>query len=331
MHDQKVLCDIARSMAEDVWMNVAYAVQVLLCSTMTAIALYIVASGKITKTIAHVNIKIIFANVAVMYCVFCSPLVANGLWRLIDYHTYTNPCQLLVPPWVSVVVRGPFYLFLVGCPCWHLVATLERSYATFRAESYEKMSASYGIWSSIVVWTISIAYAAYIVYLAFMSHGFQNRTYYIGLTTSTSADFVLHTHYVTLVVDLITFLLDCVVLHWNRQKLKRIFPSYSLSRSYQTNENVIVTTRLMLPLSFTNSVLYVTYLGLSTWIRFAGYEMAPHREESVYEWIGTVLMLQMLISVIIFLRFSNHQGKAVNIAKKSEENDLYFKQFGQLW
>lgn len=58
MHDEKVLCDIARSMADDVWMNVAYAVQVMLCSAMTAIVLYIVASGKITRTIAHDNVKV---------------------------------------------------------------------------------------------------------------------------------------------------------------------------------------------------------------------------------------------------------------------------------
>lgn len=75
MHDEKVLCDIARSMAGDVWMNVAYAVQVLLCSAMTAIVLYIVAPGRITRTIAHDNVKVCRSKLKLL-----RKPVGNSIW-----------------------------------------------------------------------------------------------------------------------------------------------------------------------------------------------------------------------------------------------------------
>lgn len=68
----------------------------------------------------------------------------------------------------------------------------------------------------------------------------------------------------------------------------RVTTQYSLSRSYQVNENVIVTLRLVLPMSISNTALYMLFMALSTWSRSVRASMAPHRFYALYDWLFTV-------------------------------------------
>ncbi|KAH7717009.1 hypothetical protein AAVH_15594 [Aphelenchoides avenae] len=83
------------------------------------------------------------------------------------------------------------------------------------------------------------------------------------MTVPTNVDFMLNSNYALLLVDLLTSVVDIALLYSNVRRLRRIAPNYTLSGSYQANENVLVTTRLMLPLDVSNSVLYLTFLILS--------------------------------------------------------------------
>ncbi|KAH7676026.1 hypothetical protein AAVH_42065, partial [Aphelenchoides avenae] len=69
----------------------------------------------------------------------------------VAYFTYNDPCDLLIPIWASVVYRGISVLNGSCFPLWHLAITLERTWATVRANDYERSSASYGIVCAIVV------------------------------------------------------------------------------------------------------------------------------------------------------------------------------------
>lgn len=136
-------------------------------------------------------------------------------------------------------MSGPYHLLLVACPCWHVVTTLERTYATYKAHCYEKASAAYGLWSSVVVvgfklfsdrlrcgkqriqWLASIIYTGYVVYLALMDEDFQKPKATMGLMTATSAKLVGRIYYATLIIDLLTSFADVLLLRWNRRKLSR--------------------------------------------------------------------------------------------------------------
>lgn len=58
-----------------------------------------------------------------------------------------DPCDLLVPSWVTVAVRGPFVLYFVAYPLLHFVMTAERGWATLRVHQYENVSVFYGVLS----------------------------------------------------------------------------------------------------------------------------------------------------------------------------------------
>lgn len=68
-------------------------------------------------------------------------------WR----HSDEQLCELMMPIWMTIVVRGPCLLYIAGYPLWHLAMTVERGWATLRIHEYEKISSSYGMISSLVV------------------------------------------------------------------------------------------------------------------------------------------------------------------------------------
>lgn len=67
-----------------------------------------------------------------------------------------------------------------------------------------------------------------------------------------------------------------------------IAPSYSLSRSYQANENVQVTTKLMLPLDVCNVISYVLFISASAVTRLFRDSLPLHRYFCFYDWIFLV-------------------------------------------
>ncbi|KAH7717826.1 7TM GPCR protein [Aphelenchoides avenae] len=105
---------------------------------------------------------------------------------------------------------------------------------------------------------------------------------------------------------------------------------YSLSRSYQTNENVAVTTRLVLPLGICNSIQYIIFLGLSAFIRSSiSPSMSFSRAIAAFEWVGVTIPIQMVVSLVIFLQSAKRHRKIVPVVAKEDESDLYFQFFRQ--
>lgn len=70
------------------------------------------------------------------------------------YLAYLDPCDLLVPVSIVVVVRGICYIYTTSFPLWHLAITLERCWATLRPSTYEHATAIYAhVCSVVVVWS----------------------------------------------------------------------------------------------------------------------------------------------------------------------------------
>lgn len=69
----------------------------------------------------------------------------------------------------------------------------------------------------------------------------------------------------------------------------RVAPEYSLSRNYQIRENIVVTTRLILPLDICNAVLYIAFMLLMTLLRYLRALIATDMFYSYVESICTVM------------------------------------------
>lgn len=57
--------------------------------------------------------------------------------------------------------------------------------------------------------------------LGLEDENFRRNGYYVTLTTSTNANYLLVVHYAMLALDTVTFAADCCILWWNKQKLNR--------------------------------------------------------------------------------------------------------------
>ncbi|KAH7720343.1 hypothetical protein AAVH_12153 [Aphelenchoides avenae] len=138
MESASEICEIARPFASDIWLSIGQVVQITLCLVTLVLAPFSLSKRKWRKVPVHINLKILFINVLILYVI-------------ILYRTFSDPCDLLTPSWVSVVVRGPMNTYIVGFPLWHLAITLERSWATYRADAYEKSSSRYGVFAAATV------------------------------------------------------------------------------------------------------------------------------------------------------------------------------------
>ncbi|KAH7706700.1 hypothetical protein AAVH_26076 [Aphelenchoides avenae] len=207
--------------------------------------------------------------------------------------------------------------------------TVERAWATLRVHEYEKVSSSYGTVSACIVWLVSIAYTAYwgSTYLTYASEYFTDGTIFIVMTVPPNVDFMLNSNYALLLVDLLTSVVDIALLYSNVRRLRRIAPNYTLSGSYQANENVLVTTRLMLPLDVSNSVLYLTFLILSAYFRAVALAHPLATIITIFEWFWLANFLQMAVGLVIMVQFGRRPKRAPTVIAQEDHSSVYFQRF----
>lgn len=94
----------------------------------------------------------------------------------------------------------------------------------------------------------------------------------------------------------------------------RVTPQYSLSRSYQISENLLVTKRLVLPLDICNAVCYVLYQSGITTARYLRSSLEPHRFQSLIE-----------VFYMVSLHGSLRVGSVHNLLSKRRFSSSSFK------
>ncbi|KAH7720581.1 CRE-SRA-38 protein, partial [Aphelenchoides avenae] len=271
---------------------------------------------------------IILANVLVLYA-FVSLVILVGFARIqLMYRIYDHPCDLLVPAWMSAAVRGPIYLYICAFPMCHLTLTIERGWATVKRQHYEKnTSPIFGIVASAAVWLFSASYMWYVVGAAYADPSFTAPFAYYAITRATNADFIIAAHWAFLGVDVLTSVADVTLMFYNRRSLNRVSPGYSLSRTYQTNENVHVTMYLALPLDVCNASVFFICLMIGTVTRYFMVGMSPQKFAAIMDGIHALLVFQAIMSLAIFARFCEKAKKATVVIDPTAEIDLYFELF----
>jgi len=66
-------------------------------------------------------------------------------------YTYNDPCDLLTPIWLVLVIHAPYFINTLAYPSFHFCIMIERARATLFAENYEKEGRLLGIYMSLFV------------------------------------------------------------------------------------------------------------------------------------------------------------------------------------
>ncbi|KAH7704906.1 hypothetical protein AAVH_27895 [Aphelenchoides avenae] len=138
---------------------------------------------------------------------------------------------------------------------------------------------------------------------------------------------IILSHWFFLALDLVTTFVDVLLIVVNRRRLTRVSPQYSLSRTYQINENVLVTTGMIVPTDLCNAGLFIVCLTISTTIRYSMDSWPQHRFASVYDGLYSLLLIQAITSLAIFIHFCNRAKKTARVIEQRSESDLYFELF----
>lgn len=74
---------------------------------------------------------------------------------------------------------------------------------------------------AFVKWTISCTHTAIAIWLAFQDEDYRLAHSYYRMTTKTNGGFLLATQYVLLALDVVTVIVDYLVLRANRRHIKK--------------------------------------------------------------------------------------------------------------
>ena len=117
----------------------------------------------------------------------------------------------------------------------------------------------------IFQWTTTLL----VNYYVFRDEDFLARKTYPGGTSENSAPKLLKMHFLVLFFDLATTLGDMGLYRINKKQKNSRVMDYSLSKSYQLNENT-AALKLLLPLSLCHSIFFLLYLLLNVSAREFG-------------------------------------------------------------
>uniref|UniRef100_A0A183BIK2 G_PROTEIN_RECEP_F1_2 domain-containing protein n=1 Tax=Globodera pallida TaxID=36090 RepID=A0A183BIK2_GLOPA len=246
----------------------------------------------------------------------CLPLHGNLKLMLLNLIsvTCTDPCQYLTPVWLAYLLRMPAYIYLIASPLFHFAIMIERVRATIFVRKYEREGLKCGIGGIIFLWLITALFSVYIVYTSLQDTvTFSKPLIYISMTTKYNAQVFINIHYFFLFLVTCVSLADYVLIRLNKLVVQRAKArmEYNLSRSYQSNEN-IVTIRLLFPLDFSYSLFFTIFIVLSAYVRMDKDAMGLLVYNRAYEGIQLILSLHAVITLATYLYFLKQNRRLQN-------------------
>ncbi|KAI1727847.1 serpentine type 7TM GPCR receptor class ab chemoreceptor domain-containing protein [Ditylenchus destructor] len=316
-------CSIA-AMYADFWpLSIAQIMQMLLSLVSFYLEVLNIYSFAKDRIFVHDNFKILMCSAAVLYPLHgVLILIANTRNQWV-YHTYKDPCDLLMPTWVVLLIRAPCYLYVIVFSLLHICIFTERALATFYPRKYSFTGRKYGIACSIVLWIVAIGCLCWI----FSNENLYASKPYTASTSDASAPRLLMMHYVVLFLDFLVSIGDCFLYVTNKKKLNKRVHAYDLSRNYQLTEN-IGAIRLILPLVFTHSGILLMYLSISAGIRQFAKKLHPVTLMALLEAAYTLISFHACATNLVCLRCQKAiKPKAIKMVALNRHAELYFSQF----
>uniref|UniRef100_A0A183C7Q0 Uncharacterized protein n=1 Tax=Globodera pallida TaxID=36090 RepID=A0A183C7Q0_GLOPA len=159
---------------------------------------------------------------------------------------------------------------------------------------------------------------------------------YFTLTSKFNSSQLIYVHYFFLFLVICISIADYALIRMNN-KLKSKFSNkvqdYSLSRNYQTNENIL-TMRIIFPLDLSYTIFFSVFNVLSYYIRSKRQEVGQIVYMQTYDAFILLLLVHAIITLVVYHYFMSRKAKLQT--KKSELNakeqaKAYFAQLQQQW
>ncbi|KAI1701286.1 serpentine type 7TM GPCR receptor class ab chemoreceptor domain-containing protein [Ditylenchus destructor] len=196
---------------------------------------------------------------------------------------------------------------------------------------YEKENSCYALFCTVIVWTLTAIINGYMVVLAMQDKAFMEKpVLYIGITTETNSSYLVYMNYFYLAMIVITATVDYFLLRTNR-KNKSKDVDYSLSRSYQINENIIVM-KLLWPLDVCFAVLFLLNLSGATYLRLAQTNRTLVQYVADFTIIQLIMPIHSIITLLLYLNFvRKNNTRIAAIVESGDHTDIHFQQLKSQW
>ncbi|KAI1702192.1 serpentine type 7TM GPCR receptor class ab chemoreceptor domain-containing protein [Ditylenchus destructor] len=195
---------------------------------------------------------------------------------------------------------------------------------------YETEGSNYVILCIIIVWSLAVAINSFMAILAFKDPAFQIPSAHISLTTNSNSVFLISNHFFLMAIVIITAAIDYFLLYTNRKNKSNV-EDYSLSRSYQIHENIIVM-KLIWPLDICFAVVFVIYLSGASYLRFIRDRLTEAQFVADYEVIYMILPMHSIVTLLLYLHFvKNNKNRVTSVIESADHTQIHFDQLASIW
>ncbi|KAI1703372.1 serpentine type 7TM GPCR receptor class ab chemoreceptor domain-containing protein [Ditylenchus destructor] len=195
---------------------------------------------------------------------------------------------------------------------------------------YETEGSNYVILSTVIVWSLAVAINCFMAILALKDPAFQNPLAHMSLTTNSNSVFLISNHLFLMALVIITAIIDYYLLYTNRKNKSNV-EDYSLSRSYQIHENIIVM-KLIWPLDVCFAVVFVVYLSVASYLRFIRDRLTEAQFVADYEVIYMLLPMHSIVTLLLYLHFvKNNKTRVTSVIEPGDHAQIHFDQLASIW
>ncbi|CAD5214273.1 unnamed protein product [Bursaphelenchus xylophilus] len=307
--------------------NVALRFTELLTAGISMYGLYLLL--RITKRpscfAVHKNFQILLYNIGISIFIEFSTGVVSNLFAFFRSFIYTGHCENVYTVWLSVLLKWPLIWMVSTMSLFHVAMLLERVFASFCKESYERMGCSTGVVLCAAVWILTFL----LNYDHNLSTTYKMIMPYCITMTPQNAERMFYLWLFLLPVELITTAGDFLLRHVNNTgRSEIIVGQYSLGRSYQMQENYL-TGKLVFPVTMVHSTFYTIYLLLSILARILQLRVQDRVNVIIMIiYIHNVMQLTIVMSMARYIKkvdeFEGRSEIREIRMKREESTEIYF-------
>ncbi|CAD5233086.1 unnamed protein product [Bursaphelenchus xylophilus] len=270
------------------------------CCVAVILLVYVVITRKKKVSAMHFNFKIIVYNIWWIVFFYLTSTIIAYCYDLYLQHT-SSPCQNTYIVWQCLAFRWPIALGSCSMNFFHFAVFFERTAATRLFRQYEMGCKLLGVIVLIVTWLTVLT----IFFYVYRQDDYSAVLPVCSVTQAVNERRIQNMAYFMLTVNLLVAAGEIYLWKVNRCKVKtRINNHYSLAISYQKTENYL-TSVLVLPISITHSILYMSYLTTAQVIRyFVSAEETPVLHVTLLTLAHQIIYIDIVVCLLLYIYIS---------------------------
>uniref|UniRef100_A0A915CXS5 G-protein coupled receptors family 1 profile domain-containing protein n=1 Tax=Ditylenchus dipsaci TaxID=166011 RepID=A0A915CXS5_9BILA len=322
-------CFAAELLAKQILPDLGDILQIFYSLGTLLVLIICVYKYKQHKIPIHPNFLLIAANLILLYIYHSVGSIAICIRYQFVIRYYTDPCEILTPVWLNVLLLSTQYIYTQAFVLSHFALTTERIRATIALKTYETQGLCYSIFCLTIVWTLTLLTTAAIIITACFDPAFSKPLIHTTFTTSSNSSYLIALNFILLFIVICTAILDYIIIVKNRNNKKR-GSAYDLNKRYQINENV-VTMRLILPLDIAFALFFSIYMASTLVLRSARSSLTPGQFYSIFNIASSLLHLHSLVSLLIYLYYTKIIKSRVLMVNPEKQAAIYFVHLRSQW